>query len=115
MKIIVKLLISTVAVILSAYFLPGINVEDFFSALGFAIVLAIVNYLIRPFFVLITLPVTIITLGLFLLVINGLMVMFAGVFVPGFTVSGFFSAILFSIILSIIAFILESITGLREK
>ena len=115
MKIIIKLLISTVAVMLSAYLLPGIGVENFFSALGFAVVLAIINYLIKPLFVFITLPITIITFGLFLLVINGLMVMFAGLFVPGFTVSGFFSAIVFSIILSIITFILESMTGLRKK
>jgi putative membrane protein len=110
MKLIVKLLISTLAVLLTAYLLPGIHVSGFFSAFGFAVVLAIVNFLVRPLLILISLPITIITFGLFLLIINGLMVMFAGLFVPGFSVHGLLSAILFSIILSLITYILERVT-----
>ena len=103
MKIILRLLIYTCAVLITAWLLPGIQVENFITALMVAIALAILNTFIRPLLVFLTIPVTIVTLGLFLLVINALIIMLIGRIVPGFVVEGFWWALLFSVILSIIA------------
>jgi putative membrane protein len=85
-----------------AHLLKGIHVTDFWTALVFAIVLALLNMFIRPLLVLLTFPVTFITLGLFLFVINALVVLLASKLVDGFSVDNFWWALLFSIILSII-------------
>ena len=86
-----------------AQFLGGVHVTDFWTAIGFAIVLALINMFIKPLLILFTLPVTIVTLGLFLFVINALVVLLASRIVHGFTIDSFWWALLFSIILSIIA------------
>lgn len=85
-----------------AHLLNGIHVADFWTALVFAVVLALLNMFIRPILILFTLPVTFITLGLFLFVINTLIVLLASKFVSGFSIDGFWWALLFSIILSIV-------------
>jgi putative membrane protein len=85
-----------------AHLLKGIHVTDFWTALVFAIVLALLNMFIRPLLVLLTFPVTFITLGLFLFVINALVVLLASKIVDGFSIDNFWWALLFSIILSII-------------
>lgn len=85
-----------------SYILNGIRVADFWTALVFAFVLALLNIFIKPFLVLFTLPVTFLTLGLFLFVINALVVLLASKFVDGFSIDNFWWALLFSIILSII-------------
>jgi putative membrane protein len=103
MKVIIRLLIYTCAVLITAWLLPGVHVEDFVTALMVAIALAILNTFIRPVLIFLTIPVTIVTLGLFLLVINALIIMLIGKIVPGFLVDGFWWALLFSVILSIIA------------
>lgn len=103
MKIILRLLIYTGAVLLTAWLLPGVHVEQFTTALMVAIALAILNTFLRPLFIFLTIPVTILTLGFFLLVINALIILLVASFVPGFTVDGFWWALLFSVILSIIA------------
>lgn len=103
MRVIIRLLIYTCAVLITAWLLPGVNVENFATAVMVAIALAILNTFIRPILVFLTIPVTIVTLGLFLLVINALIIMLIGNIVPGFTVDGFWWALLFSVILSIIA------------
>ena len=103
MKIIIRLLIYTCAVLITAWLLPGVNVENFGTAVMVAIALAILNTFIRPVLIFLTIPVTIVTLGLFLLVINALIIVLIGHIVPGFTVDGFWWALLFSVILSIIA------------
>jgi putative membrane protein len=82
--------------------LTGVHITDFWTAVVFAIVLALLNMFIRPLLILFTLPVTIITMGLFLFVINALVVLLASKFVDGFTIDNFWWALLFSIILSII-------------
>lgn len=76
--------------------------EDLFTSLVVAIVLALLNGIVRPILIILTIPVTIITLGLFLLVINAFMILIAGNIVPGFVVEGFWWALLFSVILSLI-------------
>ncbi len=103
MKVILRLLIYTGAVLLTAWLLPGVHIDKFVTALMVAIALAIINTFIRPILIFLTIPVTVITLGLFLLVINAFIIVLIGRIVPGFTVDGFWWALLFSVILSIIA------------
>lgn len=111
MNILLRILFSGIAVILTSYLLPGVHIENFFSAIIVAAVLALLNSVLKPFFVVLTIPVTILTLGLFLLVINSVMILIAGSIVPGFIVNGFWWALIFSIILSIISYLL----GIRDK
>jgi putative membrane protein len=103
MKVILRLLVYTCAVLITSWLLPGVTVENFATAIMVAIALAILNTFIRPILVFLTIPVTIVTLGLFLLVINALIIMLIGKIIPGFIVDGFWWALLFSVILSIIA------------
>ena len=107
MNWLVKVILSAVAVLFSAYLIPGIEVDSFFTAVVVALGLSIVNLFFRPLFVLLTLPVTIVTFGLFLIAINAFMIMLVGSFVDGFYVSGFLSALIFSFVLSF----LQSIFG----
>ena len=92
-------LIFTLAVIVAAYLLPGVTVSGFFAALVTALVLGFINTFIKPIVVILTLPINILTLGLFYLVINTLLIMLASAIVPGFTVANFWWAALFSIVL----------------
>jgi len=103
MRVIIRLFVYTCAVLLTAWLLPGVAVENFATAVMVAIAIAILNTFIRPVLVFLTIPVTIVTLGLFLLVINALIILLIGRIVPGFFVEGFWWALLFSVILSIIA------------
>lgn len=98
----VRLIISAIAVLICAYILPGAEVDGFISAIVVAGVLALLNALLKPILVILTIPITILTLGLFLLVINTILVMLASSLVPGFSIDGFWWAFLFSIILSVI-------------
>jgi putative membrane protein len=88
-------------------------VRSFFSALWVALFLGIVNMLLRPFLLLITLPINILTLGLFTFVINGVIILLASSIVKGFQVSGFWIAVLFSIMLSIINYLMNLLIGAR--
>ncbi len=101
---IIHWLISALAIFVSALIIPGIQV-GVISALVTAIVLGLLNIFIKPVLILLTLPVNILTLGLFTFVINALLIMLAGAIVPGFKVAGFGSALLFSIVLAIISMI----------
>ncbi len=112
MNFLVNMLISAIAVGISAFLIPGIKVDGFFEAVIIAVVLAILNRIVKPALVLFTLPITVLTLGLFYLVINVLMVYLADRIVsPGFEVSNFISALLFSIVLSIVNSVLDSMAG----
>ncbi|MEX2594262.1 MAG: phage holin family protein [Anditalea sp.] len=112
--IILQIIISGLAVILAAYILPGISVEDFFTGIVIAALLALLNITIKPVLIFLTIPITLVTLGLFLLVINALMVIIAAEIVPGFVVEGFLWAVLFSLILSIINSLLSVTFKSRE-
>jgi putative membrane protein len=116
MILLLKWLLMTLSVGIAAYLIPGITVSGFFSALLVALFLGIVNTLIRPFLILITLPITILTLGLFTFVINAVLVLLASRVVHGFEVKGFWTAMLFSIVLSVIQYLLNKIfnTNARE-
>lgn len=109
MKLLIKILITSGLVLLIANFMPGVHVTGFVTALIVAIVLGVLNLFIKPILVLLTLPVTILTLGLFLLVINALMILLCTKIVGGFRVDTFWTAMFFSIILSVIQSILNGI------
>lgn len=102
-------LISVLAVYVTAWILPGVHLNGFWSSVGLTLVLALLNTLVKPILVLFTIPVTILTLGLFLLVIDALIVMLASRLLSGFSVDNFWWAILYSIILSIVSSIFNSI------
>ncbi len=102
MAILINWLISGIGVFLSAYFLSGVHIDSFFTALIVALVLGIVNAVIKPILLFLTLPITIITLGLFTLVINALMILLADSVVDGFKVDSFLWALVFSLVLSVI-------------
>ena len=102
MNFLVRIFVIAAVSFALAHLLSGIHVKDFWKALIFAIVLALLNMFVRPFLIILTLPVTFITLGLFLFVVNALVVLLASRFVDGFSIDGFWWALLFSLILSII-------------
>ncbi len=101
MKTISHWIISAAAIGIAAYLLPGVEVT-LIGALVLVVVLAVINMFIKPIIFILTLPINILTIGLFSLIINGFMIWLAGLIVPGFTVSGYWSAFFFAIILSLI-------------
>jgi putative membrane protein len=108
MFFIVRLMINMVAILIIAYLFPGmIWVDNFLGALAAAFLLGIVNAILRPVLVFLTFPLTLLTLGLFLLVINGLMLWLVSALVKGFHVNGFLGAVLGSILISIVSWILS--------
>lgn len=111
MKILLKILITSVLVMVIAYFLKGVVVDEFTTALSVAIVLSLLNFFVKPIIILLTLPVTIFTLGLFLLFVNALMILVCDHFVEGFSVNSFWTAMLFSIILSLSQSLVYQIMG----
>ena len=115
MNIIIRLLLNALAVFILADVLEGVSVNGYLGAVIVAIVIAILNVLVKPLLILLTLPVTIMPLGLFLLVINALIILLADKLVDGFGVSSFLTALLFSILLSILQSILHSIFKEKKK
>ncbi|MEK6243623.1 MAG: phage holin family protein [Pseudomonadota bacterium] len=109
MKLLLVWLINAVALMAVAYLLPGIAVSSFFTALIAALVLGLVNAVIRPILVLLTLPVTLLTLGLFIFVINGLLFWFVGSFIAGFAVAGFWWGVIGAIAYSLVSWALSSL------
>jgi putative membrane protein len=110
MQFIINLLINGFAVFVTAYILKGVYVDGFLTALIVSVVLGIVNTLLKPILLILTLPFTILTFGLFVFIINGLMILLVSRIVPGFRVDGFFTAILFSLVLSIVNWFLQALT-----
>lgn len=94
---------------------PHIHIDDYVSALLVAIVLAFLNTVVKPVLTILTIPITLVTLGLFLLVINALIIIFAGKLVPGFQVDGFFWALVFSLVLSLCTSILNMVFGVSKE
>ena len=109
MRLLLVWLINAAALLALPYLLPSISVEGFASALTAALVLGLVNAVLRPILVLLTLPVTLLTLGLFIFVINGLLFWFVGSFIRGFHVNGFWPAVFGAIVYSIISWLLSSL------
>ena len=111
MNFLLRLLVTAALVLLIANFLPGVHVASFTTAVIVAVVLGLLNLFIKPILVILTLPVTVITLGLFLLVINAIIIMLCTNIVGGFAVDTFWTALFFSIILSILQSITYKILG----
>jgi putative membrane protein len=103
MQVLGSLLITTLSVLVAAYLIPGVAVADIWSALIVAIVLGILNVFLKPFLLLLTLPLNILTLGLFTFVINVILIFIVAALVPGFEVSNFLAALLFSLVLSLVS------------
>jgi putative membrane protein len=115
MKLLIKLGLSTLAVLALNYLLDGIRAPELVTATKVAVVLGVLNTIVRPILVFLTIPITILTLGIFLLVINGAMVMLCSKLISGFEVNGWLWAIVFSALLSIIQWILYKIFIPKEK
>jgi putative membrane protein len=109
MRLVLVWLINAAALFLLPYVFPWVKVDSFVAALIAALALGLINTLIRPLLVLLTLPVTLLTLGLFIFVINGLLFWWVGSFVDGFHVSGFWSGVFGAIVYSLISWLLSSL------
>src|SRR5271157_6178404 len=109
MTLLLVWLINAVALLALPYLVPSITVDSFAAALIAALILGLINTFIRPLLILLTLPVTLLTLGLFIFVINGLLFWFVGSFVPGFHVAGFWPALFGAILYSIISWALAAL------
>jgi len=101
MRILVKLLVNALIIFALAWVLPGVDITSYWTALIVAVILGVLNVFVKPLLIILTIPVTIITLGLFLFVINALIILMTDSLVDGFTVNGFWWALLFSILISI--------------
>jgi putative membrane protein len=102
MNIFIRWIIFAAAILITAYILPGVSVDGIVAALVVAVILGAINAVLKPILIILTLPINILTLGLFTFVINALLVLLASSIVPGFYVDGFWWALLFAIVLSII-------------
>ncbi len=113
--LLVRWLLLTISIIVTSYLVDGIHVTSFFSAFFAAAVLGILNALFRPILIVITLPINILTLGLFTFVINALLLKMASGVVPGFYVQGFWSAVFGSLIISLVSWMLNSFVNERGR
>jgi putative membrane protein len=115
MSWIIRFLLNGLAVFLTAYLLPGVDVDGYSSALIVALVISLANILVKPILVVLTIPITIITLGLFLLVINALIILLADFLVDGFSVDTFWWALLFSLIMSVFNSLFDDLTSKKRN
>ncbi|MGB5272506.1 MAG: phage holin family protein, partial [Flavobacteriaceae bacterium] len=102
MKLILRVLLTALAVVILSKVLPHVEVDTYLTAIIVAIVLGLLNFLVKPILVILTLPVTIVTFGLFLLIINAVIILLADYFIAGFSVGGIWWALLFSLLLSLL-------------
>lgn len=109
MSLLLVWILNAVSLLIVAYLLPGINVASFGSALIAALVLGLLNTLVKPLLILLTLPITIVTLGLFILVLNALVFWFAGSILKGFSVEGFWWAVLGALVYSLVSGLLSGL------
>jgi putative membrane protein len=109
-KFILKWFLSAVALLVIAYAVPGIKVETFYVALIAAVVIGIINISIKPIVIILTLPINILTLGLFTFIINAVLFWFVGTFIKGFEVAGFIPAFLGALLYSILSWLINGLT-----
>jgi len=114
-RLLVVWLINAVALIAVAYLMPSIQVSSFGAALVAALVLGLINAVVRPVLVLLTLPVTVLTLGLFIFVLNGLLFWMVGAWLEGFEVGGFWSGVFGSIVFSLVSWLLSALVMPRQQ
>ena len=115
MKFVLHILMTAVVAFALSYVLPGIHIHSFWTAIVLSLVLAFLHFLLKPILIILTLPITILTFGLFLFVINALIVLLAGNFVRGFEVDGFGWALLFSLLLSLLTSLLYKDRDREER
>lgn len=115
MNLLIRLVVTAGIVVLLAHFLPGVAVSGFVEALIVAVVLGLLNVIVKPILVILTIPITIITLGIFLFVINACIILLADHFIDGFSVNGFWTALLFSVLLSVCESIAYSLLNEKKK
>jgi putative membrane protein len=115
MNFLAQLVISALAVIITALILPGVNIDSALTGVIVAAVLAALNSILKPLLVILTIPITLFTFGLFLLVINASMILLASKLVPGFRVDGFWTALFFSIILSLVTSVFNSLNKGKQE
>lgn len=110
-----RILVSAVASIIAAYILSGVHIDSSVTAILLALVLALLNNFVKPILIILTIPITIITLGLFLVILNVLMIEWAAKLLPGFTMDSWWDALWFSLLLSLVTSLLNSLVGQRKK
>lgn len=115
MNFLIRLILNAVAIYLTASLLPGVYVGDFFDAFLLAVVLALLNAVVKPVLIILTIPITIVTLGIFLIVINAGVLLLAAWFVDGTHIDGFWWAVLFGLIVSILNSILYGLAGEKRN
>jgi len=113
MMIILKWLIASIAIILTGFLVPGVTVASFWTALWLAVFLAVINIILKPILIVLTLPINILTLGLFTFVINAILILIASSVIKGFEINGFWVAMLFSVVLSIVSYVLNVLFDLK--
>lgn len=109
MGILVTLIVQTLSVFVAAYLIPGVVVSSFLTAFVVAVVLGVLNALLKPVLIILTLPLTILTFGLFALFINVVIILLAGAIVPGFEINGFWSAVIFGLLMALINMLIFSL------
>lgn len=114
-KMLLRLILMGTAVFVTAHLIPGINLTNIWYAFLVALILSVVNVTVKPILQILTFPITLFTLGLFLLVINALMIMLVDYLMVNFSVSGFWTAMLFSIVISVVYWLLDAIFGDNKK
>ena len=114
MNFLLRIVITAVVAFALSYILPGIHIDSFWTAIKLSLVLAVFNFLLKPILIILTLPITIVTFGLFLFIINALIVWFVGHLVGGFHIDGFFWALLFSLLLSLLTSLLYKDTDRED-
>ncbi|HRH49946.1 MAG TPA: phage holin family protein [Panacibacter sp.] len=114
-KFLGKILVTALAALIAASILPGVHIKNSVTAVLVAVVLALFNSFIKPILILLTIPITILTLGLFLIVINILIIQWTTEIVPGFSVENWWYALLFSLLLSFVTALIESLIGSNSK
>ncbi len=114
-KVIGKILVTALAALIVSYLMPGVQIDSGTSAVLLAIVLALLNAFIKPILVILTIPITILSLGLFLLVINMLIIKLSSEIVTGFHVAGWWAAFWFSILLSLVTYLIETLIARQTR
>lgn len=114
-QFITKILVTAAASLVASWMLSGVHIDSTLTAIMVAVVLGLMNTFVRPFLILLTIPITVFTLGLFLLVINIVIIKWVATLVPGFTVENWWAALWFSIIVSIFSTIIHSLTRDSNK
>jgi len=115
MRFFLKILVSTLAILITAYIMPGVSVDSYTTALMVALVMALLNIFLKPILIILTIPITLFSFGFFLLIINAFILIIAGKIITGFTIDGFWHAFFCSIVLSLITYLLERLNGAYEK